>query len=282
MDITICDETNQYRKFLKIIPYSSGGFALILPKLNNLEKGRLEKTKVTYKRYGTHLDIRRDKSEQYSADDIVKFSYHLDGFVQFSSATNSRIISGRNSGGTPKGLGVLSWPLNNPISTGPTMTITFWGLHNFIEEKTSKVDNRFIFETREAMKHPKATFEESDTLAYAMAMYIIPNSLKGKISTKNGRKTAHLAMMQKLPDGNAFMRLREEVRIIKMPYQDYKIGISWFSIPKKSKLESGYVFLGPTDGKRGLVASYPAGNYGKEFLMKDLIFSPKTNGNVNI
>jgi len=274
INITVLDEENKYRKFLKIIPYSSGGFAILLPSFVDSQTGRLEKTLVTYENMGTHIETKRDESEQYSARDIVKFSYHPDGFVQFSSATNNRIVSGRNPDGTAKGLGVISWPLSNPVSTGPSMSITFWGLDKFVEEASTKIDNRFVFDTREAVKHPKAIFTKGDTLAYAMAMYIIPNSLDGNIIDNNGRKTAHLAMMQGIPDGSAFMRLREEVRIIEIPNQDYRIGISWFSLPKEAKSDFGYMFFGPTDGKRGLVASYPAVDYGEKLLMKDLAFNP--------
>jgi hypothetical protein len=273
INISVLDETNEYRKLFKVVPYSSGGFALVLPRLVDLQTGRLEKTLVTYKRYGTHLDIKRDESQQYSASDIVKFSYHPDGFVQFSSATNSRITSGRNPDGTPKGLGLLSWPLNNPISTGPSMTITLWGLDKFAKELPTKVDKRFVFETKEAVKHQKAIFVKDDQTAYAMALYIIPNSISGNVIDKDGKKTANLAMMQALPDGSSFMRLRELVRIIEIPRQSYRIAISWFFIPKKSQSDSGYIFFGPTDGKRGLVASYPAVDYGKKLLMKDLTFN---------
>lgn len=274
INITVLDEENKYRKFLKIIPYSSGGFAIMLPRFVDSQTGRLEKTLVTYENMGTHIETKRDESEQYSARDIVKFSYHSDGFVQFSSATNNRIVSGRNPDGTAKGLGVVSWPLSNPVSTGPSMSITFWGLDKFVEEASTKIDNRFVFDTKEAVKHPKATFTKDDRLAHAMALYIIPNSLDGNIIDNNGRKTAHLAMMQGLPDGSAFMRLREEVRIIEIPNQDYRIGISWFSLPKEAKSDFGYMFFGPTDGKRGLVASYPAVDYGEKLLMKDLAFNP--------
>lgn len=271
--ISILDENNKFRKFLRIIPYSSGGFALVLPRLSDSHTGRLEKTFITYKNFGTHIDIKRDESEQYGANDIVKFSYHADGFVQFSSATNNKIVSGRNQDGTPKGLGLLSHPLNMPISTGPSMTITFWSLDKFQEESLNKVDNRFVFETNEAVKHPKANFEKGDENAYAFAFYIIPNTITGNIIEKEGRKTAYLAMMQALPNGKAFMRLREQIRIIEMPKQNYRIGVSWFLIPKRSELDSGYIFLGPTDGSRGLVASYPEEDYGKRLLMKDLTFN---------
>jgi len=274
MNVTVLDETYTYRKLFKIIPYRSGGFGLILPRLTGSHMGRLEKTLVGYENFGTHLEIMRDESEQYSADDIVKFSYHPDGFVQFSSVTNNKIISGRNSDGIPKGLGVLSWPLDNPISTGPSMTITFWGLSKLIEEKENKVDKQYLFEVGKAVPHPMAVFDKHDELAFAMAMYIIPNSIKGDESEVEGKKLSNLAMMQQLPDGSSFMRLREQVTIVEMPSQDYRIGISWFFIPKESESEFGYVFFGPTDGKSGLAASYPAVDYGDKLLMKDIRFNP--------
>ncbi len=273
INISVLDKNGEYRRIFKIIFYNSGGFAFVLPRLIDSQTGRLEKTLVTYENFGTHLDIKRDESEQYSAKDIVKFSYHSDGFVQFSSATNSRIISGRNPDGSPKGLGLLSWSLSNPISTGPSMTITFWGLDKFVKEVLAKVDKRFVFDVKEAVKHPKANFKKDDKVAYAMAFYIIPNTVSGNVTNEDGKKTAHLAMMQALLDGGAFMRLRELVRIIEIPKQSYRIAISWFLIPKRSRSNSGYVFFGPTDGKRGLAASYPAIDYAQKLLMKDLTFN---------
>ena len=142
-----------------------------------------------------------------------------------------------------------------------------------LKELPKKADKRFVFETKEAVQHPKAIFEKNDQIAYAMALYIIPNSISGNVINKDGRKIAHLAMMQALPDGGAFMRLRELVRIIEISKQNYRIAISWFFIPKNSQSDSGYVFFGPTDGKRGLAASYPAIDYGPKLLMKDLTFN---------
>lgn len=270
INILVSDENGDYRKIFKLIPYTSGGFALILPKVIDTKLGRLEKTIVTYKNMGTHLDIKRDRTEQYSAKDIVKFSYHPDGFVQFSSTTNNQITSGRNPDGTPKGLGIISWPLSDPIGTGPSMTISFWGLGKFAKEIATKIDKQYVFDIGEAVIHPKSKFKLKDEIAFAMAMYIIPNSIGGDITVdKDGKKTSHIAMMQRLSDGTAFMRLRELIRIINLPNQDYRIGISWFIIPNKFGSVSGYKFFGPTDGKRGLVASYPA-DYEEELKMKDL------------
>jgi len=272
INICVLDNDGMYRKFFKIIPYHSGGFALVLPRLIDKQIGRLEKTFITYKNFGTHLDIKRDETKQYSAKDIVKFSYHLDGFVQFSSATNNRIVSGRYPDGTPKGLGIISRPLSNPVSTGPSITITFWGLDKFEKESSRKLDSNYIFEAKKSVLHPKAQFNKGDEKAYAMAIYLIPNSLGGRIFKKDGGKYAYLTMMQGLPNGKAFVKLRELVRIIEMNPQNFRIAISWFFIPKKATSDSGYVFFGPTDGRRGLSASYPAIDYGNRLLMKDITY----------
>jgi len=277
--LTVIDESGRSVSFLKILPYKNGGFGGVLPSLEHAGNGRLEKTFVNYDNEGTRLKITRDEKQQYSASDIVKFSYHPDGFVQFSSTNNSRIVSGRDKDGTPKGLGLLSWPLSNPISTGPSMTISFTGLHGFTEAKPSKIDNRYAFETPRATPHPKTIFEKEDARAYAMAFYILPISLEGDIVEVSGRKYAHMAMMQVLSNGGSFMRLRELIRVIEIPNEPYMLGISWFCMPAKLRINSGYIFSGPTDGKRGLVASYLAGHYDSELEMQSLEFKAEFPGN---
>src|SRR5436190_1276597 len=99
INLSVLDEDKSYAKLLKIVSYNSGGFALILPQLTVRETGRLEKTLVNYENHGAKLVIKRDELQQFSVNDIVKFSYHKDGFVQFSSTTNNRIRSGRDPSG---------------------------------------------------------------------------------------------------------------------------------------------------------------------------------------
>jgi hypothetical protein len=273
INISVLDESSNHVALLKIIPYGDGGFGVILPRLVDSQTGRLEKTFVNYQDYGTQIKVNRDEAEQYSAKDIVKFSYHSDGFVQFSSTTNNKIVSGRNPDGTPKGLGLVSWPLNDPISTGPSMTFSFCGLSGFRPVKASNIDDRYTFETKTAIAHPKATFRDGDGNAYGMAVYILLDPVKGEVIDIDGRKYAHMAMVQNSEDGTSFVRLRELVRIIELPGKDFKIGISWFRLPNRFEVSAGYIFLGPTDGKRGLVASYPAVDHGPKLLMKDLEYT---------
>lgn len=54
-------------------------------------------------------------------DRRLKLSHHPDGFLQFSG---EGVVSGRNPDGTPKGLGVFSWPLVQP-TIGPSFGISF-------------------------------------------------------------------------------------------------------------------------------------------------------------
>jgi hypothetical protein len=51
----------------------------------------------------------------------LKIAHHVDGFLQLSG---EGIRSGRDSAGNPKGIGLLSWPLNNPTS-GPSFQLIF-------------------------------------------------------------------------------------------------------------------------------------------------------------
>ncbi len=97
--------------------------------------------------------------------------------------------------------------------------------------------------------------------------------IKGDERELDGKILSNISMMQQLPDGSSFMRLREQVTIVKIPNQDFRIGISWFYIPNHFDSTFGYMFLGLTDGKRVLVASYPAVDYGEQLLMKNIGFN---------
>ncbi len=54
-------------------------------------------------------------------DRRLKLSHHPDGFLQFSG---EGVRSGRNPDGSPKGMGVVSWPLIQP-ALGPSFSVSF-------------------------------------------------------------------------------------------------------------------------------------------------------------
>jgi hypothetical protein len=120
------------RKIAKIVPYTKGGFSLIMP-YHSSHSGYLTKLPINYDKIGMDT-ISLDEVIGYTAEHRVKFSYHPDGFAQFSSETQGQLISGRDpTTGKPKGLGVITAPLSNPIRSGPSISVTTWGLGDFDE-----------------------------------------------------------------------------------------------------------------------------------------------------
>lgn len=72
-----------------------------------------------------------------SATNRPQLSIHASGFAQFSGPGILSGIDGKTK--YAKGVGIYSAPLSDPVRSGPTFGITFWGLHNF--EKVSKLEN---------------------------------------------------------------------------------------------------------------------------------------------
>lgn len=138
------EENGKLYKVTKIFAYKDGGFGVAVP-YHSANKGYLFKAKVDYTK--REQLITREEGVEYTASDKVKLSLHLDGFVQFSGINPGKIVSGRDSqSGKPKGLGIQSQPLTNPIKSGPTFGITIWGLSEFeplleqeLQEKTTVV-----------------------------------------------------------------------------------------------------------------------------------------------
>jgi hypothetical protein len=117
----IIEETDGKRyKLCRILLTSDGAYFVTCP-YHRSDKVFLSKRRVNYahpsKRFGDppieHALIEDD-------DHRLKISHHPDGFVQFSG---SGIVSGRNEDGSPKGLGLISWPLSNPTA-GPACGVT--------------------------------------------------------------------------------------------------------------------------------------------------------------
>lgn len=73
----------------------------------------------------------------------LKYSHHTSGFIQFSGAG---VLSGQNSDGSPKGIGISSWPLTNPVS-GPAFAVTITAIDQF--ESVNKTDSDdVLFDSR--------------------------------------------------------------------------------------------------------------------------------------
>lgn len=117
----ILEETDGNRfKLCRVLLTSDGSYFVTCP-YHQSEKVFLSKMRINYKNPSKRA---KDPPLEYSIleDDEhrLKLSHHPDGFIQFSG---QGIVSGRNSDGTPKGLGIMSWPLLQPTA-GPACAIS--------------------------------------------------------------------------------------------------------------------------------------------------------------
>lgn len=72
---------------------------------------------------------------------ILKLSHHPDGFVQFSG---KGVISGKNTNGDIKGIGLQSWLLEKP-APGPSFGLAIQGIQDF-DIATPTKEHEIIFE----------------------------------------------------------------------------------------------------------------------------------------
>ncbi len=127
--VAVTTRDGNSRLITKLMGLSDGGFAVTVP-YHGLRQGFLFKHPVDYSKMRSLTPF--GDLTRYTADDRVKLSLHLDGFVQFSGERKGHIISGREADGTPKGLGLMVNRLTTPLATGgPTFCVTAWGVEDF-------------------------------------------------------------------------------------------------------------------------------------------------------
>lgn len=120
-------------KTTKLIFSSDGSINVVVP-YHNANQGLLFKGIVDYKKRQQIINF--EDATQYSIKNKAKLSIHKTGFVQFSG---NNILSGIDQeSGEPKGLGIFSQPLFNPIQSGPTFSLLLWGIEDYVNFKQKK------------------------------------------------------------------------------------------------------------------------------------------------
>jgi hypothetical protein len=116
----ILEEQGKRYKLCRVLLTSDGSYFVTCP-YHPSEKVFLSKRRVNYP---NPEKLSNEPPIEYSIlnddDHRIKFSHHPDGFIQFSG---EGVVSGRNPDGSPKGLGLYSWPLKNPTA-GPACGVT--------------------------------------------------------------------------------------------------------------------------------------------------------------
>lgn len=252
--ITISDE-NEEKKIAKIISLSDGGFAFTVP-YHISKTGYLFTSKIDYRKNEQDMKPIKD----YTASDRVKLSMHIDGFVQFSGENQHKIISGRDEFGMAKGLGYLTSPLTHPIASGPTVALTTWGLHDYINMgDVKKGEDKICFGQSDIYYKDFPT----ECNGYLIECFVFPNS-----SLKGIRKDEKGFYADMWFTNFEFSRVIMRMRIMFMKSKIYFLGILVSKIKIFDSGPSGYVLCAPSELRkpedsiaRCMLASYPRLNF---------------------
>jgi hypothetical protein len=245
---------SQPRKLTKVVGYGSQGFAVLMP-YHEANSGWVGKVPVDYKKIGgSYISV--DDLISFTAEDRVKLSYHPDGFAQFSGEVQGKVISGRNpKTGEPKGIGLMTQPLSNPIRTGPSFGVTAWGLDDFVE--LGKKEDALVFEP-EDMYFRNCTQETAN--GFILEVFVFPKRYWAATRQRDGEYRLTLSFIGFEASYGVI-----EMKVLDLPDQDILLAgfVSHFNVSFTTT--SGWVLNGPgnhNDSGQGhvLFAIYPRQN----------------------
>lgn len=231
------------RKITKVIGLNGAGFSILAP-YHKAREGYLFKLPVDPKTLSTpgRHQLPWDESVGFTADDRVKLSYHSDGFAQFSSETPGRITSGRDpKTGQPKGLGLFTHPLKTPIWSGPSVSVTIWGIDEFDElDETKQREQSLVFEPNE-FYYRGCTPDEAN-LCWVLSIYVFPMRVTPPVRFHHGHPVLEVAS-----EGlNGPLASVVHMRIIHLPEEEVFLGLYVNRAPT-TLLKSGWALNGPGD-----------------------------------
>jgi hypothetical protein len=172
----------------------------------------------------------------FTVEDRAKLTYHTDGFVQFSSENPGRIISGRDpSSGEPKGLGVISHPLTNPIWTGASASVTAWGLDDF--DLASDPKNLLVFEPDEIYYRGYAPDQK---ISFRIEVYVFPVHVVPPVRFRNGQAVMDTTM-QSL---NGPIAAVVTMKVIHLPEEKVFLGVYVNAMANLFPPPSGWILGG--------------------------------------
>jgi hypothetical protein len=262
------EEDGKRYKLCRILLTRDGSYFVTCP-YHPSEKVFLYKRRVNYANSSKIFNKPYIECAMLNDDDHrIKLSHHPDGFVQFSG---DGIISGRNPDGSPKGIGLQSWPLRNPTA-GPACGVTISKPTAFKEaEAPSKED--VIFYAADLYRAEKDN-------GVVIEMYYFPATYRRFV-----RKSSHgLIIWLNHPAGMVL-----ELRVCMSPQDNWEIGFLgvdlWPVSTKLGESDSGFSISSPTgnlarDSKGDLegdaiYAMYPA--LTANTPMRNLVFQKRVN-----
>jgi len=241
------------KKLTRVLPYTNedGGFALAVP-YHKEKRGHLAKHRLQYEYREFHSPL--SEWVEYSASDKVKLSIHLTGFVQFSSATNTKIVSGIDPAtNQPRGLGLLGPPIP-PNFRGPLCGLVAWGLDDF-EDFTSSSGEKVLF-TDPDLYFRRCT--PGNHNGVFVEFFLLPVMSWSGVRRRDG----NLMLDMVFPDFDAAFGV-VSLRILPLPGQPFILGVTTSRIKVGFDSSSGFQLNSPSANGEALMASYPCAIDGR-------------------
>jgi hypothetical protein len=229
----IYDSGNSKHKLLKIMLSNDGSYYATCP---YHKSDRVELWKGTVNYANPSRRSRHDPIELAVLEDDqhrLKLSHHPDGFLQFSG---HGIRSGRDRNGSPKGLGLMSFPLSRPTA-GPAFGLS--------------VQNPLAFKQADAEREGDIVFKREGLFmapgdnGLVMESYYFRPEWRRFVKLRSGRPIIHL----RHPSGALL-----ELQVCGPPSNSWRtgfIGIDLWPAPIKfGRAESGFAMSSPTGNLR--------------------------------
>lgn len=257
----ICVKENDLpeKKLIRVLPYTNedGGFALAVP-YHKERCGHLAKHRLQYEHHEYHS--RLSEWVEYSASDKVKLSIHLTGFVQFSSSTNSKIVSGIDPvTKQPRGLGLLGSPIP-PNFRGPLCGMLAWGLDSF-EDFSSSSGEKVLF-TDSDLYFKRCT--PGNHNGVSVEFFLLPVMSWSGVQRRDG----NLILDMVFPNFDAAFGV-VSLRVLPLPGQPFILGVMVSRIRVGFNSPSGYQLNSPSLNGEALMANYPCPIDGRSSASMD-------------
>ncbi len=232
------------------------GFSILTP-YHKARDGFLCKMPVNPAKFGKQIVPFTD-CIGFTVSNRAKLTYHSDGFVQFSSEKVGQIISGRNPfTGLPKGCALITHPLKTPILSGPSASVTFWGLQDY-EPLNGSDQDVLIFHSQNFFDLDCSLI---DANSWTLEIWVYPPSLVAPFCRRRGD---HL-IFENTVRARSGLLLPKAYSILPLPSQNIYLGLAINNTQGHFPPASGWMIDGPGDwayGKKGYVLTgcYPRQN----------------------
>jgi hypothetical protein len=228
------------RKITKVIGLNGDGFSVLAP-YHMARSGFLFKLPVdptAALTSGTWV-VPWNEVVGFTVEDRTKLTYHTDGFAQFSSERPGTIISGRDATtGEPKGLGLFAPPFTNPIWTGPSASVTVWGLEDF--EMAVETDKPLLFDANDFYYRGIAPDEAT---SWGISIYVFPVDVTPPVRFDRGEAVLDAAI-----EGiNGAVGSVVRMKVIHLREERVLLGMFVNAFKGRFPTTSGWLFGGPGD-----------------------------------